>query len=69
MNLNQMMAALRLCQTETWHQLFTDGTSRQQIVFQNLIIALMVTGKLNLIISSSYMVLEPETFDNQVKLS
>ena len=66
-NMNETLAALRLGKAESWHQLFTDGTSRRQIAFQNLVIALMENGKLDPVIVSSCMVLDDETSENQVK--
>ena len=39
--LNETLSALRLGKADTWHQLFTDGTTCRQIAFQNLVIALM----------------------------
>ena len=66
-NLNETLAALRLGRAKTWHQLFTDGTSRRQIAFQNLVIALMEDGKLDPVIVSSCMVVEDETSENVVK--
>ena len=66
-NMNETLAALRLGKAESWHQLFTDGTSRRQIAFQNLVIALMEDGKLDPVIVSSCMVVEDETSENQVK--
>ena len=65
--LNETLAALRLGRAETWHQLFTDGTTRRQIAFQNLVIALMEDGKLDPVIVSSCMILEDETSETQVK--
>ena len=65
--INEALSALRLGTAETWHQLFTDGTSRRQIAFQNLVIALMENGKLDPVIVSSCMVVEDETSENQVK--
>ena len=66
-NLNETLSALRLGKADTWHQLFTDGTTRRQIAFQNLVIALMVDGKLDPVIVSSCMILEDETSETQVK--
>ena len=40
-NMNEALSALRHGKAESWHQLFTDGTSRRQIAFQNLVIAVM----------------------------
>ena len=65
--INEALSALRLGTAETWHQLFTDGTSRRQIAFQNLVIALMENGKLDPVIVLSCMVVEDETSENQVK--
>ena len=65
--LNETLSALRLGTAKTWHQMFTDGTSRRQIAFQNLVIALMEDGKLDPVIVSSCMVLENETSEMQVK--
>ena len=66
-NLNETLAALRLGNASTWHQLFTDGTTRRQIAFQNLVIALMEDDKLDPVIVSSCMILEGETSETQVK--
>ena len=65
--LNETLSALRLGKADTWHQLFTDGTTRRQIAFQNLVIALMEDGKLDPVIVSSCMILEDETSETQVK--
>ena len=64
---NETLSALRLGNAATFHQLFTDGTTRCQIAFQNLVIALMEDGKFNPVIVSSCMILEDETSENQVK--
>ena len=45
-NLNSTLASLWLGDTDEWHQIFTDGTSRRQIAFQNLMITVMVDSKL-----------------------
>ena len=66
-NLKSTLAALRLGEADERHQLFTDGTSKRRIAFQNLVIAVMVDSKLNPVIVSSCMLLEDETSDNQVK--
>ena len=66
-NLNETLAALQLGNATTWHQLFTDGTTRRQIALQNLVIALMEDGKLDPVIVSSCMILEDETSETQVK--
>ena len=61
------MAVLRLGNADNWHQLFTNGTTRRQIAFQNLVIALMEDGKLDPVIVSSCMILKDETSETQVK--
>ena len=66
-NLNETLSALRLGKAESWYQMFTDGTSRRQIAFQNMVIALMEDGTLDPVIVSSCMVLENETSEMQVK--
>ena len=62
-NLNETLSAFRLGDADTWHQVFTDGTTRRQIAFQNLVIALMEEegGKLVPVIVSSCMYVENET--------
>ena len=66
-NLNETLAALRLGNASIWRQFFTDGTTRRQIAFQNLVIALREDGKLDPVIVSSCMILEDETSETQVK--
>ena len=66
-NLNEMLAAMRLGDADVWHQLFTDGTSRRQTEFQNLVIGLMEDEKLDPVIVSSCMWLEDGTSENQVE--
>ena len=51
-NLNSTLAALRLGDEDEWHQLFTDGTSRRHIAFQNLVIKVMADSKLDTVIVS-----------------
>ncbi|KAL7553861.1 hypothetical protein ACHAWF_017485 [Thalassiosira exigua] len=46
-NLNHLSAGMRLGNADKWHQLFTNGTSRRQLEFQNLVIALMEDEKLD----------------------
>ena len=65
--LNETLSTLRFGKAETWYQLFTDGTSRRQIAFQNMVIALMEDGSLDPVIVSSCIVLEDETSEMQVK--
>lgn len=65
--LNETLSALRLGNAPTWHQLFTDGTSRRQVAFHNLVIGLMMNGKLDPCIVSSCMILKDETAEHQVE--
>ena len=51
-NLNDVLAACRLGKSENWHHIFTDGTTRRQITFQNLVIGLMTDGHFESVISS-----------------
>ena len=66
-NLNETLSAFRLGTDESWHQAFTDGTTRRQIAFQNLVIALMEDGDLDPVIVSSCMFVENETAERCVK--
>ena len=66
-NLNETLSAFRLGTAESWHQAFTDGTTRRQIAFQNLVIALMEDGDLDPVIVSSCMFVENETAERCVK--
>ena len=60
-NLNETLSAFRLGHADTWHQVFTDGTTRRQIAFQNIVIVLMEDGNLDPVIVSSCMYVENET--------
>ena len=62
-----MLAAMRLGDADTWHQLFTDSTTRRQTEFQNLVISLMEDEKLDPVIVSSCMWLESGMPENQVQ--
>ena len=66
-NLNGMLAACRLEQVDSWHHIFTDGTTRRQIIFQNLVIGLMTDGDFESIIASSCIFLENGTSEKQVE--
>jgi hypothetical protein len=66
-NLNLMFAGHRLGSAETWHQLFTDDTTRRQIAFQNLVIGLMEGEEFDSVIASSCIFLEDETAVKQVE--
>ena len=59
-NLNDTLSAFRLGNTDSWHEVFTDGTTRSQIVFRNLVIALMEDGDLDPVIVLSCMYVENE---------
>jgi hypothetical protein len=63
----ELLAAFRLGNAETWLQIFTDGTSRRQIAFQNLIISILENDKIVPIILSSCIYLEDETSETQVQ--
>ena len=67
-NVNETLSAFRLGNADMWHQLFTDGTSRRQIAFQNLVIALMEEegADLDPVIVSSCMYVENETSEKCV---
>ena len=60
-NLNETLSAFWLGNSDSWHQVFTDGTTRQKIAFQNLVINLMEDGDLDPVIVSSCMHVENET--------
>ena len=64
---NTTMAALRLGNATEWSHLFTDGTSRRQIAFQDLVISVIEDNKLDPVIILSCMYLEDESSDMQVK--
>ena len=65
-NLNEMLAAFRLGNAKKWKQCFTDGTSRRQIAFQNLVIGIENGEKFESIIASSCIFLENERAEGQV---
>ena len=60
-NLNETLSTFRLGNADSWHQVFTDGTKRRQIEFQNLVIALMEDGDLDPVIVLLCMYVENET--------
>jgi hypothetical protein len=66
-NLNETLSAFRLGNATSWHQAFTDGTTRRQIAFQNLVIALLEDGDLDPVIVSSCMYVENETSERCVQ--
>ena len=66
-NLNLMLGGLRLGKAPTWHQIFTDGTTRPPIAFQNLVIGLMENGEFDSVIASSCIYLKDESLAQQVE--
>ena len=66
-NLNLMLGGLRLGKAPTWHQIFTDGTTRRQIASQNLVIGLMENGEFDSVIASSCIYLKDESLAQQVE--
>ena len=69
--LNETIAALHLGKSNIWHQLFTNGTSRRQNEFQNLIISVEEDGEiekiLDPVIVSSCIYGEDGTSESTVK--
>ena len=57
----QTLAACCLAKAEKWGQLFTDGTSRRQLLFQNLVISLKEDDMFQPLLLSSCMFPEDET--------
>ena len=66
-NLNETLSALRLVSADTWHQVFTEGTARQRIAMQNLVVALMEDGHLDAIIVSLRMYVKSEMSERCVE--
>ena len=65
---NEILVAIQLGRNTTWKQLFTDGTTRRQTEFQNLVIGVMDEKKnLTNIVVSSCMMLENATAKGQVQ--
>ena len=66
--LGETMTAIKLGRAATWKQLFTDGTSRRQVAFQNVVIGLMSENQLfDPTVLSSCIFLEDETSEKQVE--
>ena len=62
----ETLAAIKLATVEKWSQLFTDGTTKRQISFQNLIIGLMKDdNQLDPAVVLSCIFLEDETSEKQ----
>ena len=66
-SINETLAAFRLGNAKTWHQLFIDGTSRWQIAIQNLVIGLMEQNKLDPVIVLSCQFVKNETSEGCVE--
>ena len=66
-NINDMLDNCRLGKSYNWHQIFTDGTTRRQIKFQNLVIGLMKDGYFESVIYSSCIFLENENSEKQLE--
>ena len=66
-NLNENLSAFRLGNADSWHQVFTNGTTCRQIAFQNLVIALMEDGNIDPIIVLLCMYVENETSERCVQ--
>jgi len=65
--IGETISALKLASTDTWKQIFFDATTRRQVPFQALIIALMSNGKLDPIVVSSCIFMEDETAEKEVE--
>ena len=66
-NLNKTLSVFRLGNADSWHQVFTDGTTRRQIAFRNLVIVLMENGDLYPVIFLSCMYVENETSERCIQ--
>ena len=66
-NLNETLFAFRLGNADSWHQVFTDETTRRQITFQNFVIALIEDGDLDPIIVLLCMYVESEMSERCVQ--
>ena len=65
--IGETTSALKLASENTWKQIFFDATTRRQVPFQALIIALMSDGKLDPIVVSSCIFMEDETAEKEVE--
>ena len=66
--LGETMAAIKLGQAESWQQMFTDGTTRQQVSFQNIVVRLMGENSLlDPIVVLSCIFMEDKTSNKQVE--
>ena len=60
-NLNTMLAGLRLGKAKKWKQIFTDGTTRRQVAFQNLVIRMEEDTGFDSVIASSCIFVQNES--------
>ena len=65
--LNDLLGAYKLGMNATWKQLCTNGTNRQQIGFQLLVIGLLNEKGFESVILSSCIFMYDETLEMQVK--
>ena len=65
--IGETISALKLASKDNWKQIFFDATTRRQVPFQALIIALMSDGKLDPIVVSSCIFMEDETAEKEVE--
>ena len=61
------ITALKLGAADNWKQIFFDATTRRQVPFQAVIVALMTDGKLDPVIVSSCIFMEDETAEKTVE--
>ena len=60
-NLNTMLAIMRSGKANKWNQIFTDGTTRRQIAFQNLVIGIEEDTGFDSVIASSCIFVQNES--------
>lgn len=65
--MNETLAAMRLAGAEKWYQMNTDGTSRRQTAFANLIVSVLDGAELDPVVVSSCLFLETKSSENHVK--
>ena len=65
--MNETLAAMRLSNANEWFQMNTDGTSRRQTAFANLIVSVRDGNDLDPVVVSSCLLLETESSENHVK--
>ena len=66
--LGETMVAIKLARREKWDQLFTDGTTRRQLLFQNVVVNLMSeNNSLDPVVISSCIFMEDKTSEKQAE--